>query len=69
MRQPYVISIRGRTKEWDFDIWGDPKYVEEWRADGLQIHGPVVSSIPQWAQQLGLTKVWFWLQNRGVIGI
>ncbi|KKK70751.1 hypothetical protein LCGC14_2920800, partial [marine sediment metagenome] len=28
-RQPYVITVRGRTKEWDFDIQGDPKYVEE----------------------------------------
>lgn len=62
----YSITIRGRKKEWGFDVWVDPKYVPEWREDGIKIER-VYNEIPQWIVKLGLVDFWCWLQD--VLGI
>ncbi len=68
-RQPYILTVRGKTRAYDFDIWEDPDNIEEWLEEDLLIVGPVLNSVPQWAQQLGLTKIYFWLQDQGVLRI
>ncbi len=69
MKKPYILNVRGDIREWDFDIMADPKYVEEWRADGLNIFGPVTNSVPQIIVDMGLMKLWFRLQDMGVIKV
>ena len=56
------ITVKGKNKTWGFNFYGDPKYLADWRADGLQVD-EVVGSIPVWAVELGLTKLWFRLQD------
>lgn len=68
MKRKIEVMIRGKEKLWGFTFYGDPKYLEEWRADGLEVN-EVYNTIPLWAQQLGLTRIicrvqdaWRWLR-------
>jgi 1,4-alpha-glucan branching enzyme len=63
-----ALTIRGRHEEWTFLISADPKYLEEWRADGLCID-EVVNVVPQTVADLGLTHIWCWLQDIGMLPI
>jgi hypothetical protein len=54
------ITVRGKQHEWCFGIETNPKYLAEWRADGLDID-PVLVSIPTWIVNLGLMGLWCWL--------
>lgn len=56
------ISIKGKTKNWSFNFYGDSKYLDEWREDGLEID-EVVNTIPEWIVMLGLTKGWIFFQD------
>lgn len=62
----YRLIVRGKLHEWAFDIRGDPKYLREWLDDGLDVN-IVLNEIPFWVMQLGLTKLWCWLQDNGII--
>jgi hypothetical protein len=57
MKQTLSITVRGREKTWAFNFKGDPKYLEEWEADGLEVY-EVLNTIPEWAQRMGLTHIW-----------
>lgn len=56
------VTLRGREKTWGFDFYGDPKYLAEWRADGLEVH-EISNVIPVWVADLGLTRPWCFLQD------
>ena len=63
----YVLDVRGKRKEWCFEVWVDPKYIEEWRADGLRID-ELINTIPKWWVDLGLpVKAWCWMQDVGLV--
>lgn len=61
-RKLLVIHTRGRSKSWSFEFMGDPKYIEEWNADGLEVR-EVVNTIPAWIVDLGLVRPWCFLQD------
>ncbi len=58
----YSLTIRGREKTWTFDTYVEPKYVDEWRADGIEID-EVCNVIPVWVADLGLTRAWCFFQD------
>lgn len=62
MKKLYSLEVRGKTKEWSFNIIADPKHVEDWREDGLEIN-EIVNSVPEWAVTMGLTKPWIFMQD------
>jgi hypothetical protein len=62
MIKKYALIIRGKEKEWTFITHADSKYVNDWLEDDLQIE-EVVNSIPIWAHDLGLTRIWFFIQD------
>lgn len=62
MKRTMSITVRGNRKRWCFDFSGDPKYLEEWRADGLDIV-VIENTIPVWVVTLGLVRPWCWLQD------
>ena len=37
MQKLLNITVRGETKTWGFQFVGDDKYLDEWRADGLDV--------------------------------
>jgi hypothetical protein len=41
------ISVRGREKTWSFNFYADPRFMDEWRADGLDV-AEVLNTIPAW---------------------
>lgn len=61
-RKLLSIDVRGKSKSWNFTFSGDPKYIAEWRADGLDV-SEVCNIIPEWAVDLGLTRAWCFVQD------
>ena len=56
------VTVKGKNHEWSFNFQGDPKHLEDWREDGLEID-VVENIIPEWIVDLGLTRVWCFLQD------
>jgi len=56
------IEIKGKHKTWSFSFYGNPKYLDEWREDGLKIN-EVINTIPVWIVNLRLTKMWCFFQD------
>lgn len=56
------INVKGKNKKWGFHFYGDPKYIEEWRADGLDIT-EIENVIPAWIVDLGLLRPWCFVQD------
>ena len=43
----YSLEIQGRTKQWGIPVYAEPEWVEDWRADGLEV-SEVLNRIPEW---------------------
>jgi len=56
------INVRGKKDTWGFEFYGDPKLIDEWRADGLDVI-EIANLIPAWVVDLGLTRPWNRLQS------
>jgi len=41
------VTVKGERSRWCFSIYADPQYLDEWRADGLEIY-EVCNVIPMW---------------------
>lgn len=54
-----TIKVRGKEREWSFTFNGDPKYIDAWRADGLQV-SELVNTIPLWVANLGPRAIQLW---------
>lgn len=65
MKKLHSLVVRA-GHEWSFPIWADPKYVQEWQEDGVEID-EIVNIIPDWVVNLGLAKLWCLLQDIGII--
>lgn len=58
MKRKLSVTVRGKSGAvYGFMFNGDPKYLDEWRADGLEID-EVLNVVPEWAVALGLTRIW-----------
>ncbi len=55
------IAVRGKSKEWTFSFYADPRYVEEWRSDGLEIY-VIENTVPMWVPS-PLIRAWCFLQD------
>jgi len=62
MNKLLSVTVKGKTKTWSFNFYGDPKDLEEWRDDDLEID-EVVNTIPDWAVYAGLIKPWIFIQD------
>jgi len=63
MKQLFEIQVRGKSgRTFGFNFTGDEKYLDEWLAEGFDIV-PILNSIPLWAQQMGLTRIWCRVQD------
>lgn len=56
------VEVRGNDRQWGFQFYGDPKYLNEWRADGLEIY-EIENTIPTWVVDLGMTRAWCFCQD------
>ena len=62
MKQQFSITVRGKRATYAFTFTGDPAHLEGWRADGLEVD-QIVNTVPLWAQRLGLTRPWCFVQD------
>lgn len=63
MKRPLCVNVRGKDGTvYGFPFDGDPQYLAEWRANGLDID-EVCNTIPVWVVSLGLTWVWCRVQD------
>lgn len=63
MNRNLSITVRGRSgAQYSFTFKADPAYLDEWRADGLEIY-ELLNTVPVWAQRMGLTHVWCRVQD------
>jgi len=62
MKTRLSISVKGNNHSWNFNIDADPKYLEEWRADGLEIN-EICNVIPEWIINLGLIRIWCFFED------
>jgi hypothetical protein len=56
------VEVKGKHSRWGFEFYGDPAYLEEWRADGLEVY-EIVNTIPVWVVRWGLTLPWCFMQD------
>ena len=56
------ISVKGNNSLWSFNFYGDTRYIDEWREDGLEID-VIENTIPKFMNDIGLTKVWVFFQD------
>lgn len=56
------VTVRGTQRRWSFNFYGDPRYLDEWRADGLEVH-VIENTIPMWVADLGLGRAWCVMQD------
>lgn len=62
MNKLLSIEVRGKEHNWSFNFHGDPKHLDDWRNDGIEIN-EICNSIPLWAHSMGLTPIWFFIQD------
>lgn len=56
------ITVRGAQKTWSFSFYGDPKHIEEWRDDGLDVV-EICNTVTEWVNDLGLVRPWCFVQD------
>jgi hypothetical protein len=56
------IHVRGKRKTWGFAFMGEPQFLKEWQADGLDVF-EIENVIPEWVADLGLVRPWTFLQD------
>ncbi len=61
MKRHLSITVRGNQRQWSFKFDGDPKYLAEWREDGLEVD-EVYNSIPEWLPSW-LMRPWCAIQD------
>lgn len=57
-----MLDVQGKQHRWTFIFEGDGRLLADWRADGLEVY-EVQYSVPAWAVNAGLLKVWIWLTD------
>lgn len=57
-----MVNVRGVSKKWGFAFYGDPQYLKEWQADGVDVF-LAENVIPAWVADLGLVRPWCFLQD------
>lgn len=62
LKKRYCLEISGQNHTWLFEVLVDPKYIKEWRQDGIEI-SELCNTIPEWIVEAGLTKVWCFFQD------
>jgi hypothetical protein len=64
MKRTFEIQVVGKSgANYGFPFKGDPQHLQGWLDEGFEVH-EIVNTIPLWAQQLGLTHILCWVQDR-----
>lgn len=61
MKHLMSVTVRGKAHTWSFHFDGDPKYLQEWRDDGLEVY-EIYNSFPEWLPS-PLIRSWCFVQD------
>ena len=61
MSKLMVIEVKGNHHKWAFEFYGDTKYIEDWRKDGLTVD-VMSNTFPRWLPYQ-LVPTYAWLQD------
>lgn len=56
------VTVQGKEKTWIFNFYEEPKYIQDWRNDGLVID-EILNTVPVWIVDCGLLKPWVFFQD------
>jgi len=62
MKRKMLLTVKGKEREWCFEVDADTQYLKEWRDDNLDI-GIIENIIPEWVVDIGLMRVWCFVQD------
>lgn len=62
MKKLHSLVVKGKHETWSFGVFVDPKYLDQWREDGLEID-EIINTVPEYIVDLGLMRFWFFLQD------
>jgi hypothetical protein len=63
MKEDYELVVQGRQHQWIFNITANAQDVEDWLADGLEVH-MILHQIPTWYKFAGLPLgLWMFLED------
>ena len=57
-----MIPIQGKKHKWAVDFDASQATVDSMRNDGIEVF-VVENSVPLWAVELGLTRIWCFVQD------
>lgn len=67
MKAKYSIYVKGKSgKRFSFSFISDTECEQSWEDEGFEVD-MVYNTIPLLVKQLGLTNLWSWLQDKGII--
>jgi hypothetical protein len=61
-KEMLIVTVRGKKNSWTFPTYGDTKYLQEWREDGLEIF-VLENTVPSWVAVLGMARPWCFFQD------
>lgn len=60
----YALVVKGKSgKEYMFNIEANPEIVVQWELEGIEVIGPRVGWVPEWVVDIGLSRIWFFIQD------
>jgi len=62
MKKLLSVEVKGAEHNWSFNFYGDPKHLEDWREDGLEVN-EIINTVPEWVVDCGLAKPWIFFQD------
>jgi len=57
-----AVTVTGKQHSWSFHTYADPKYIQEWLDDGLEVE-EVINVVPTRVVNLGALRIFVFLQN------
>ena len=67
MKAKYSIYVKGKSgKRFSFSFISDTECEQSWEDEEFEVDR-VYNTIPLLIQQLGATKLWEWLQDKGIV--
>jgi len=61
-RKLMAVTIRGDQHEWSFCFYGNPKHLDDWLADGLEV-ALVENTVPAWLPKWVPVRWWCFVQD------
>jgi hypothetical protein len=62
----FAIYVKGKHHTCRFEFIADEALWTMWENEGFDVH-KVLGSTPDWVANVGLDKIWYWLQKHYII--